>query len=897
MKIQIKRSWYSYRSLHLVLAFTLMLVSSLVFMPFTRADSVINDWSWTTPVLLVETTAIVTDVDNQYCSGLYSYMNVYAEESRWICIKQSDHVKVGMKTEGRNFRTFVQFPFDTQMYAVTGTGSCEVHGECIYVPESDLLITKQNLINSIVRSLVIYKNFTKRLSQTINDRGVVSSYKFDDSNPDYVFKSSSNYPWPVEALGVSNNGKWLAVEFRQRGFGKLNLDTFTMTRYSTEAFSYTGGSDVTPELAITNNGNHVAMMGTNYRRVLTIDIGLSCEDEASDRNLEFVIPMAKTCKRLVNNTSSFMDNFWSAHNPQFNNDGTELSFYATGHGGGLKAVTMVVDGYIRPRVDYLALGDSFTSGEGEVDDSYYQKGTNDEHEKCHISTRSYPYLIAQTLGLEKQYVHNVACSGAKTSDVIGKDSLYKGQDSRLSHDTSGIDDNIRTIYQSESMGSFIPGRIHQESFVQKYKPNVITIGIGGNDIGFSDKLRTCVGFDSCEWASTPEGREKTALEIQNSFGSLVNTYITLKNTSPNSKIYAIGYPNIIDENGTCSFVNAILLDGIERTFITQAVHYINQVIQSAAKKAGVAYIDIENSFGDKVLCGDKKPSYMNAVKVGDDSPIFSMIGWLKLIGSESFHPKPSGHQAVATSILNDRSDMLNYDYCATQTMASTPFCPNNTIIAPEPSDYWIASGVYHGYPAQHIANFVRNSSDTFNNHKEISTEEYMFAPGSTVSVEIHSTPIPLGSSTANDTGTISLSVDLPQELGEGYHTIHLLGTSYSGQPIDLYQVIKYELPYTEVSEVNSARQQDSSSSGIEVTDEGYQKQTDTPNKQGVNDVKTSISSNAIETNTGFVGSLPSNPTKAKTYVSSSSLLLVLIPAGLWIIAGIILEVRARIRER
>lgn len=901
MKVNTRQRRKAYH--YLILPFITLLASLYalytVILP-AHADDAINDWSWTKPAPSVDSVVTVNDVDNQYCSGSYTYTNVYNEKPRWICVKQNDYMKVGMQTEGQSFRTFVQFPFDTQMYPVMGTGSCEVHGQCIYVPDGDLLITKQNLINSIVRSLVIYRNFTKRLSSVMNTQGTVTSYRFDDSHPDYIFKSTANYPWPVEALGVSNNGKWLAVEFRQRGFGKLNLENFRMTRYSTEAFSYTGGSDVTPELAITNNGNHIAMMGTNHRSLVTADIGPSCEDEASDRNLEFVIPMNKPCKRLVNDTSKFMDNFWSAHNPQFNDDDTELDFYASVHGGGLKTVSLVANGYTRPRVDYLALGDSFTSGEGENDDSYYQKGTNDQYEKCHVSRRSYPYLIAQMLGVDQQFVHNVACSGAKTEDIVGKNTTYWGQNDRLGEKKLNLDRSIKTIYQNESLDTFTPGRIHQESFLRKYKPKIITIGIGGNNIGFSDKLRSCVGFDSCEWASTAEGREKTALEIQSSFDTLVNTYASIQNASPGSKLYVIGYPKLVDKDGVCSFFNGILLDSTERTFMNEAVHYINEVIKSAAKKVGVTYIDVENSFGEKVLCGALQPSDMNAIKVGDDSPIFSVFGWLKLIGSESFHPKPSGHQSIASTITSQQPDLLNNSTCPGQVTGSGDFCPDNSIVAPIPSDYWLTSGKTHGYPNQHIADFVQNPSESLISHKQITTHGYTFTPGSSVSIEIHSNPVKLDSAIVDDSGAISLGVDLPQQLGEGYHTIHLLGISYSGQPIDLYQVIKYELPHVDVPENNEIQHQvknpiDTKQSSLVITKNTPTEYSESSDTDDVNDIQNA------KTNTNLVESSSNKPTSEPKAdfaheASTFSPLIFLIPAGLWLIAGVILELRSRAKR-
>jgi lysophospholipase L1-like esterase len=334
--------------------------------------------------------------------------------------------------------------------------------------------------------------------------------------------------------------------------------------------------------------------------------------------MQFVIPMSNPCKKATINTSGFINKFTNGYNPGFNDEGTELDFYAKSSIEKPKAVSLTTSGYVVPRLDYLALGDSFTSGEGETDDSFYELGTNDEFEKCHLSTRSYPYIIARTLGIESQYVHSVACSGATTSDVMGEDSEYWGQQARLDKDALKLGDTSKTLYQQQSVDTFSPGRVHQIAFVKKYKPRIITIGIGGNDVGLMEKLRTCVGFDSCEWADTAEGREKTAFEIQDSFDKLVSTYTSIRDVSPLSRIYVIGYPKVIDQNGQCTFFDGILLDSTERQFMNEAVHYINQIISAAAQKTGLSYIDTEDSFGNKVLCGHTKPSVMNAIRAGDD---------------------------------------------------------------------------------------------------------------------------------------------------------------------------------------------------------------------------------------------------------------------------------------
>src|SRR5690606_32712651 len=100
-----------------------------------------------------------------------------------------------------------------------------------------------------------------------------------------------------------------------------------------------------------------------------------------------------------------------------------------------------------PQLDYLALGDSYSSGEGDTErdkrtgQKYYRSWTDVEEdaawgqprEKCHISTRSYPYILAQGMALgdpvngPSTRWHSVACSGARIRDVSdGNPEAYLG---------------------------------------------------------------------------------------------------------------------------------------------------------------------------------------------------------------------------------------------------------------------------------------------------------------------------------------------------------------------------------------------------------------------------------------------------------------------------------------
>lgn len=61
--------------------------------------------------------------------------------------------------------------------------------------------------------------------------------------------------------------------------------------------------------------------------------------------------------------------------------------------------------------------------------------------------------------------------------------------------------------------------------------------------------------------------------------------------------------------------------------------------------------------------------------------------------------------------------------------------------------------------------------------------------GSQVDVTLKSTPIHLGSQTIGDDGQFRMIVSLPPDVELGYHTIHVTGTDFLGQKLDLYRPI------------------------------------------------------------------------------------------------------------
>ena len=456
------------------------------------------------------------------------------------------------------------------------------------------------------------------------------------------------------------------------------------------------------------------------------------------------------------------------------------------------------------KLDYLALGDSFSSGEGDTDKNpatgqkYYRQWTdvNEDRakgaprEKCHVSTRSYPYKLANWMGLgsgPSAAWASVACSGATVYDMNWDNSGgYEGQDSPLGR-LHGYDN--KGVLQKMALNEMIPGRVKQIEFVKKYQPKVITLTAGGNDAGFGAKLTLCANHeswgDSCMWAK-PEYRSWLKADLKYQYYSLKSLYEDLKKaTNDQAKIYVLGYPQFINGDPTAQCKNTFTLDAREREMITNSVTYYNRVIKQAAKAAGVKYIDVENAFGNHWLCGDRD-SHVTAIT--------GFAGWRGNEQQESFHPNAKGHSDIARKFATELGGVSPLRYAICENGRNS--CPDSaaTISTIEDTEYFKKGQTQDDL---RVINYkLSNGTATKVQEKyiEIKRSRRPYKPWKKVHVKIYSEPRDLGEIETDKNGEINGSVALPEDLPAGYHTLVVSGEAPDGKKQELYQTILVKGP-------------------------------------------------------------------------------------------------------
>jgi len=193
--------------------------------------------------------------------------------------------------------------------------------------------------------------------------------------------------------------------------------------------------------------------------------------------------------------------------------------------------------------DYVALGDSYSSGVGAPGLSGL----------CLRSAQGYPQLWANTHQVSS--FHTAACGGAVTDDV---------RNFQIWALSSGTD--------------------------------AVTITIGGNDVGFATAMITCTlaSTASCLNAVN-DGRDYAETTLP---GDLDATYAAIRQHAPGATVYVLGYPRLFEETASCSGGPSLT----KRRAINQAADELSGIIGGRARAAGFTYVDVRSTFAGHGIC-------------------------------------------------------------------------------------------------------------------------------------------------------------------------------------------------------------------------------------------------------------------------------------------------------
>lgn len=256
--------------------------------------------------------------------------------------------------------------------------------------------------------------------------------------------------------------------------------------------------------------------------------------------------------------------------------------------------------------NYYALGDSYSSGDGAPPYS----GVSG----CYRSTNVYSYL----LGNGAPTPTLIACSGAVTANI---DQTVQN---------SGLPNTQLGQLLSSPRGN-----------------TLITLTIGGNDIGFSSELTKCItSLTSCK-----SDQSAIATKITNLQARLVQVYGEIRAAAPGADIIIVGYPLLVANPSIADCHNPIVYVGLgagEMTMIRTLAAQLDSVISTAATQSGVsnAAQQVINAFAGHEACTKtESQEWINEIAGLNDAL------------HDSFHPNASGYQAMASAVNSARNSL------------------------------------------------------------------------------------------------------------------------------------------------------------------------------------------------------------------------------------------------
>lgn len=247
------------------------------------------------------------------------------------------------------------------------------------------------------------------------------------------------------------------------------------------------------------------------------------------------------------------------------------------------------------RGEYVALGDSYASGEGNPP---YEEGTDVPGvNECHRSEDAYPNIIAHDLGL--RLIH-VACSRVAPSGLFYEQ--WDENTSQLDHLSEGT--------------------------------KLVTISIGGNQVDMAGTLKECI-VRTCG-PGTPVYDDNMATFASDSFRELLkNIDEELLRRAPNAqKVLVVGYPKV-DERDPA------------HPWCTIAGHDDDQAVADMIQALNDASRDVVREVDDPRLQFVYPPEHIGICSLTGRFNVYPVGGRLESLA----HPNEQGHRDMAAAVF------------------------------------------------------------------------------------------------------------------------------------------------------------------------------------------------------------------------------------------------------
>jgi lysophospholipase L1-like esterase len=248
---------------------------------------------------------------------------------------------------------------------------------------------------------------------------------------------------------------------------------------------------------------------------------------------------------------------------------------------------------------WSALGDSFTAGPLIPNQLLNPIG-------CLRSDRNYPHQAAARLGYS---LADASCSGAETDDM--------------------------TAPQSTSAGTNPP-----QFNALTASTNVVTVQIGGNDIGFSDILETCVTanpFNGCRSDFVHGGVDEISQAIAATAPRIDAVLQGTRARSPQARVFVVNYAAILPDTGSLGCWPQVPLAFADVPYLRAKEKELNAMLAQRAAANGAAVVDWYTASIGHDACKGRSTRWVEPLVPGN--------------AAAPFHPNRNGMTGAANLLV------------------------------------------------------------------------------------------------------------------------------------------------------------------------------------------------------------------------------------------------------
>ncbi|MFS8198149.1 SGNH/GDSL hydrolase family protein [Streptomyces sp. CWNU-52B] len=317
---------------------------------------------------------------------------------------------------------------------------------------------------------------------------------------------------------------------------------------------------------------------TQYGSTASVSVSASTSVSASRRRRATAVAAALSGCALVIASAAPV----AAHGDRHDRGQGHGSGHGQGHGKGS---------------DYVALGDSYTSGPlipEQVDAN------------CARSDHNYPSIVASARRTSS--FKDASCSGATT------EHMWKAQGTN-------------------------PPQLN----ALRRSTDLVTVQIGGNDIGFSSIIGTCAQLSAqdpagnpCQRHYTSSGADQLALKILDTASEVTRVLRAVHARAPHARVLVVGYPGLLPDDGSGCYPS-VPFAAKDFPYLRDTGKRLNLMMRVVARLNRAEYVDTYGPTIGHDMCKDPAVRWIEPLQPA--SP------------AAPAHPNAKGEAAMARAVL------------------------------------------------------------------------------------------------------------------------------------------------------------------------------------------------------------------------------------------------------